>query len=121
MSRVSGCRVVSFINGGKCGSTALASMLKHAPPRYENWDPTLPFDDGGKEICWSSGDANSFSRNFRHNCAPPNTFGLDACPKMMTHARLRNLYQIAPDATLIMLVRDQAEALLRCVCVYVCG
>ena len=94
------CRVVSFISGGKCGSTSLALLLKHQPPLYSNWFNLSGFVDAGKELC-------GFNVNCRGNLAI-----LDACPVRLTHSRAKTTLAVDPNAVAVLLVRNQAMALL---------
>lgn len=95
-----GCRVVTFLSGGKCGSTALASFLKHQPPTYAQYDHDSPFEDTGKELC---------GRNLICNRA---SHILDACPRRITNQRARQTLATDRDAVGVLIVRDQASALL---------
>lgn len=95
-----GCRVVSFLSGGKCGSTALASFLKHQPPTYTHYDPTSPFVDQGKELCGHGVNCRQAS------------YVLDGCPRRLTNQRAMQTLRVDPDAVGVLLVRDQASALL---------
>ena len=96
------CRIVAFASGGKCGSTALAMMLKHKPPAYEEYDPSSPFVDAGKELC------GSFSRDTCGN----KPLLLDACPRRITRHRAQLTLNIDSNAVFVILVRHQADALL---------
>lgn len=95
-----GARVVSFITGGKCGSTTLASLLKHRPPRYGEYDPASGFADAGKELC---GQSIAVART---------GVVLDGCPRRMTQARAATTLAVDPHAVGVLLVRPQASALL---------
>lgn len=94
------CRVVAFLSGGKCGSTALASYLKHAPPDYVLYDHTSQFYDTGKELCGQLPKTNCTAHI------------LDACPRRVTKIRAEQTLKIDPAAVGVLLVRSQADALL---------
>ena len=95
------CRMIAFANGGKCGSTTLAMLLKHRYPDYKAYDPDSLFEDSPKEVCGAD----------KYTCtAKP--FYLDACPRIMTDARMKALHQYDPTAVVVVFVRPQYEALL---------
>ena len=93
-------QVVTFLSGGKCGSTALASYMKHKAPSYTVYDPNSQFVDAGKELC-----------GYHFDCKK-NKMILDACPRRITHRRALLTIKIDPNPVGILLVRNQADALL---------
>lgn len=94
------CRVVSFANGGKCGSTTLATLLKHRFPDYAAHDPESLFEESPKEVCGQ-----------RYTCTR-RPFYLDACPRVMTNSRIQALREYDPTMVVVVFVRPQHEALL---------
>lgn len=94
------CKVVAFANGGKCGSTTLAMLLKHRYPDYEAYDPASAFEDSPKEVC-----GHEYTCRLR-------PFYLDACPKVMTDERMKRLYRYDPNASIVVFVRPQHMSLL---------
>jgi hypothetical protein len=103
-SRAGNCKVVSFLSGGKCGSTALASYLKHAPPEYHVYNPQSGFINAGKELC---------GRQLQQlHCSTPASTVLDACPRRLTKLRALQTLRVDKNAVGILLIRNQADALL---------
>ena len=100
LSIATSCKVVTFLSGGKCGSTALASYMKHKAPSYTVYDPNSQFVDAGKELC-----------GYHFDCKK-NKMILDACPRRITHRRALLTIKIDPNPVGILLVRNQADALL---------
>lgn len=100
----SACKIVSFLSGGKCGSTALASYLKHTPPTYSTYDPHSGFVDAGKELCGS--------QLHELQCRGVQSTILDACPRRLTKWRATQTLAVHPGAVGVLLVRNQADALL---------
>ena len=94
------CRVVAFANGGKCGSTTLAMLLKHKFPSYGAYDPASPFVDSAKELCG------------RGYACHDKRYLLDACPQAMGDERMRALRAYDGNATVVVFARPQHEALL---------
>ena len=99
------CRVLTFANGGKCGSTTLAILLKHQYPSYTHHDPSSPFVNAPKEICASSHLALTRCRN-------GSRFVLDACPRLVTPSRAAATLRADPSPTILVFARPQEEALL---------
>ena len=100
---VMGCHVVAFANGGKCGSTTLAMLLKHEWPLYTKHDPESPFEEAPKEVC---------AQNYNTAMCRTKRFFLDACPKAMTMERMDALRRSNVTVTIVVFARPQEEALL---------
>jgi hypothetical protein len=94
------CRLVAFANGGQCGSTTLATLLTHKYPDYVAHDPESFFEESPKEVCGT------------HYICKRRRFYLDACPRIMTNARINALHNYDPTTVIIVFVRPQHEALL---------
>mmetsp|Transcript_4594 Transcript_4594/g.6138 ORF Transcript_4594/g.6138 Transcript_4594/m.6138 type:complete len:391 (+) Transcript_4594:298-1470(+) len=118
-SRLS-CEPVYFLGGGKAGTTTLATLLKHSPPKYEKWDPKGQFSDAGKEVCWASsghpGTPQSYWGRFRQ-CVPDEAFvrkrfALDGCPRTWKDSQLKTIAMVHPHTRFLMLVRDPVDRLI---------
>lgn len=113
------CTPIFFVGGAKCGSTTLAILLKHKPGTGHT-DENGPFDRAGKEVCWrpdmgkradgAASFAASFTARFKTKCAPPHTFGLDACPHMRSEVAMKAMSAI-PGSVAIFLVREPVARL----------
>ena len=79
-------KIVTFLNGGKCGSTTLALLLKHKYPNYIEYDQNSIFIDAGKELC---GNFPTFTPSTKK-------YILDACPRRMTRERATKTLQKDP-------------------------
>lgn len=89
--------MVSFAIGGKCGSTTLATLLKHRYPDYTAHDPESLFQESPKEVCGR-----------RYKCTT-RSFYLDACPRVMTDTRIKVLHEYDPTMVVVVFVRPQYE------------
>lgn len=72
-------------------------------PRYPNYtvhDPESLFEESPKEVC-----------AMHYQCIK-RPFYLDACPRVMTDARIKALHEYDPTTGLVVFVRPQYEALL---------
>ena len=101
-------KVVFFIGGHKCGSTTIATYLKHDPKNWTTWDPHGQFMESGKELCWAKKNVpkEDFWTYFRAHGSKTATFALDACPWITEKTHLRRMVESFPNASYLMLVRD---------------
>ena len=104
-------KVVFFIAGHKCGSTTLATYLKHDPKNWKVWDPNGQFMDGGKEFCWAEFGTSKeqFWKHFRTHGSKMETFALDACPRATETKQFERMVKTFPSASYLMLVRDPVD------------
>lgn len=95
------CGLITFLSGGKCGSTTLAILMKHKYPDYNIYDPASVFLDAGKELCGALPE-----------CDKNKHYILDACPTRLSQSRAKASLKMDPDAVGVLLVRNQPDALL---------
>jgi hypothetical protein len=113
-----GCQLVAFIGGMKCGSTNLATRLKHKADDPNTWDPNSGFVDAGKEPCWAlrgNGDPWSHFRSCPSTCPAAGArkmAALDGCPYYHDVTSARGLWCKMPATKLILLVRDPVERMI---------
>ena len=109
-------KVVFFLGGQKCGSTTLATYLKHDPNNWKIWDPNGQFMDGGKEFCWSvyGQSKEQFWKHFKTHGSKTATFALDACPKAIERKHFERMVKTFPNASYLMLVRDPVDRVISC-------
>ena len=107
-------KVVFFLGGGKSGSTALATYLKHDPKNWTVWDPNGQFMDGGKELCWSMKKQAKvqFWKNFKTHGSKMAIFALDACPQAVERIHFARMVETFPNASYLMLVRDPVDRVI---------
>ena len=107
-------KVVFFIGGHKCGSTTLATYLKHDPKNWTAWDANDQFMDGRKELCWSvSGTPKKFFwKFFTTHGSKTATFALDACPRAIRRTHFDCMLKAFPNASYLMLVRDPVDRVI---------
>ena len=109
-------KVVFFIGGHKCGSTSLATYLKHDPNNWNVWDPNGQFMDGGKEFCWALAhdyrSSNQFWQHFETHGSKTAVFALDACPTAIEKVHFERMVKGFPNASYLMLVRDPVDRVI---------
>ena len=108
--------VVFFIGGHKCGSTTLATYLKHDPNNWGVWDPNGQFMDGEKELCWSLAhnyqSRNQFWQRFKTHGSKTAIFALDACPTAIGKIHFERMVKSFPNASYLMLIRDPVDRVI---------
>ena len=104
-------KVVFFLGGGKSGSTALATYLKHDPNNWKVWDANGQFMDGGKEFCWAMkrSSKEQFWKHFTTHGSTKAIFALDACPQATERTHFERMVKTFPNASYLMLVRDPVD------------